>query len=180
MRLPSVIAAAVLLPVSLAARADTFDFSFGNSSSSFNGSGVLTTGTLLSPGQYLIASVTGKAQVVPNGPSVDIQSMLPPGAFPTPQNGNLFPANDDVLLVTNGVGSFDQYGLSFLLKDGAQFNLFSGSINDVLLKPARGANVFENVPITITEAAQTPEPSSFALLGTGLLGVALLAKRHLA
>ena len=81
MRLPSVTAAAVLLSASFAAHADTFDFSFGNSSSPFSGSGVLTTGTLLSPGQYLIARVTGKVEVVPNGPNIDIKSMLAPGDF---------------------------------------------------------------------------------------------------
>ena len=124
--------------------------------------------------------MTGTVEVVPIGLSLDISSMVAPGSFPTPQNGGFLPANDDVLLVSNGVGSFDQYGLSFLAANGAQFNLFSGSVNDALLKPAAGSNVFENVPITITEAAPTPEPSSFALLGTGLLGLALLAKRQLA
>ena len=82
--------------------------------------------------------------------------------------------------MTKGVGSFDQYGLSFLAKYGAQFNLYSGSANDALLTPTTGPNVFESVPITITETAPSPEPSSFALLGTGLLGLGLLAKRQLA
>jgi hypothetical protein len=182
MRSISFIAAAVLISASVAAQADTFNFTFGNSSSSFSGSGVLTTGTLEAPGEFSISSVTGTAETTPNGPNLLIKSILAPGTFPTISNGNSFPANDNVLFVTNGVGSLDGNGLSFILSNGAQINLFNpdGSAADGLLERANGTDVSENVQISITAVAPIPEPSGFALLGTGLLGVAGLVKRRLA
>ncbi len=182
MRISSFVTAMALVSVSLAARADSFDFTFGNSSSSFSGSGVLTTGTLEAPGEYLIASLTGTAATVPHGPNYVINSILAPGTFPTVSNGGSFPANDNVLFVTNGVGSLDGNGLSFILRNGAQINLYNpdGSADDALLERANGTTVFEDVPITIAEVAPVPELSSFTLLGTGLLGVAGVVKRRIA
>ncbi len=182
MRSISLVAAAALLSASLAARADSFGFTFGNSSSPFSGSGVLTTGTAQAPGEYLIGSVTGTAATVANGPSLVISSILAPGTFPTIANGDSFPANDNVLFVNNGVGSLDGNGLSFLLSSGAQINLYNpdGSADDALLERADGTEVFANVSTTITAVAPTPEPSSFVLLGTGLLGIAGVVKRRFA
>ncbi len=178
MRSGSIAAAVVFLSASLAARANSFDFTFGNSSDVFSGSGVLTTGALEAPGQYSIASVTGTAHTTANGPSLAIESILAPGTFPTIANGDSFPANDNVLFAFSSVGTLDGNGLAFILGNGAQINLFDsgGFQNDALLERANGKNVFENVPITITGA--TPEPSSFALLSTGLLGVAGVLKRR--
>ena len=105
MRISSFVTAMALVSACLAARADSFNFIFGNSSSSFSGSGVLTTGTLVAPGEYLIASVTGTAATVLHGPNLVVSSILAPGTFPTISNGGTFPANDNVLFVTNGVGS---------------------------------------------------------------------------
>ena len=172
----------ILTSASLAAHADSFDFTFGNSSSPFSGSGVLTTGTLEAPGEYLIASVTGTAETAPNGRNLVINSILAPGAFPTPSNGGSFPANDNTLFVTNGIGSLDGNGLSFILSNGAQINLYnpSGSANDALLERANGTDVAEDVPITIAAVAPIPEPSSFTLLGVGLLGVIGVVKRSVA
>ena len=182
MRISSFVTALALVSACLAARADSFDFTFGNPSNSFSGSGVLTTGTLEAPGEYSIASVTGTAETTVNGRNLAINSILAPGTFPTPSNGGSFPANDNTLFVTNGIGSLDGDGLSFILNNGAQINLYNpqGSADDALLDQANGTIVSEDVPITITAVSPVPEPSTFTLLCAGLLGVAGAVKRRVA
>ena len=179
MRLRSFVTAVVLFSANLAGHADSFNFSFGNASSPFSGLGVLTTGALIAPGEYLLKTVTGTAKTSPSGANMMIASILAPGTFPTPTNGGTFPANDNTLFVTNGIGSFDGDGLAFVLSNGAQINLYNpnGSAFDALLERANGATIFENAPFTITATAPTPELSSFTLLATGLLGVAGLVRR---
>lgn len=180
MRFGSVFAVAVLASVSLAVHAERFNFSFGTASSTFSGSGVLTTGTLQAPGEYLITSVTGSSTTGPNGAAVAISSLLAPGSFPTLANGGSFPANDNVLFVTSGVGIFSQDGLSFLLGDGAQINLYNDGpgLNAYLFR-ADGTTALEDAPTTITAVAATPEPASAVLLGTGLLLCVLAGTRRL-
>lgn len=179
MRFLPLLAAAMSLSAGIAARAESLNFSFGNSASAFSGSGIFTTGTLEALGEYSIATVTGSAATAANGPTLAISSILAPGVFPTPTNGGSFPANDNTLFVTNGLGTLSQDGVSFILSNGAQINLYNdGPGDDAFLERAGGGTVSENVAITITPVAATPEPSSFALLGTGLLGIASVLKRR--
>lgn len=177
MRASLFFAAATLL-VSQAAHADSYVFSFGTSTSAFSRSGILTTGTLQAPNEYTVAAVSGTVEIAPNPSAVNIDSILPPGTYPTLANGNSFPSNDNTLFVFNTSGTLTQNGLSFLLGDGSQVNLYNNGNGDgeLLTLPSAG-NVSESVPVMITAA--TPEPSSFALFGTGVVSWAALARRRM-
>jgi hypothetical protein len=177
LRLRDCLSVFALFSASLSAHADSFRFSFGSASTTFSGSGLLTTGSEVAPGEFLIAAVTGTARTVLNGSNLNIASLLAPGTFPTPSNGGTFPSNDNFLFVLNGAGRPDENGFSFLLNGGAQINLFNGGTGvNALLYQGNGPVVYETAPLTITPVAPTPEPSSLALLCTGLLGCACRVK----
>ena len=167
--------------VCLAAHADTYQFSFGSAASTFSGSGLLTTGDAVAPGEFILSAISGTTRLVRSGPSLSIASLLDPGSFPTLSNGGSFPANDNVLFLLNGAGRPDENGFSFLLNGGAQINLFNGGTGvNALLLPENGSAVYEAAPLSITPTAPTPEPSTLALFLTGLLACASCLKRRFA
>lgn len=139
----------------------SFDFSF--SGSGISGSGVLTA-TTVSGNEFLVTSISG----MQNGLSL---TLLAPGAF-AQNNNDIFSSAPFLSLG----------GLAFT-SNGAMYNVYfnptTSSYFECSSVPCLNGM---GTPITfsITPGAAVPEPGTLTLLGSGLLGLAGLARRKLA
>lgn len=162
------------------ALADSFNFSFGSSTDSFQGSGVLT-GTSNGDGTFTLESVTGTTA------GQAITGILAPGTFPV---GIFAVPNDNILYFppSFGFGStyFNAAGLAYQLADGRDVSLsFSDSVfvgtTVILDGMPQSIGDPQTSLFSITSAASpVPEPSTLALLSTGIIGLAGVVRRKFA
>lgn len=147
------------LAVPVAAHADTFNFSASGSAGGFSGSGVLTASP--SGSGFLISDITGTG----------VTGLIAPGGF----NGN------DNLLFPTSTPTLDAHGFSFTDVNGPDHfsvNIFNDGTGYFAF--LEDEDMFtETLPVTFTlSPTAVPEPSSFILLGTGILGVIEVARRR--
>ena len=167
MRLRFLVLMIAVLTAPLTACADTFQLNFSGSGEA--GSVLLTTSTMVTAGQLLITAASGSIDK-------DSVSLLAPNTYPSVgPNDNLlfFPA-------TTGQASFDTNGVSFLLANGTDYNLYQQAGQYFATEgPQRSVSDITSVAVTRASAI-TPEPASLFLLGTGLLTLTGAVRRRTA
>jgi hypothetical protein len=152
------ILALVTLATTSAAYADTFDFSF--SGPLFSGSGTFTAIERGASDIYDITGVTGTVKYWAG--SSQINSLGGPGDNKLTYRGFLLPTN-----------FFDSKGVSFGLANGDVINLSDPwGIEEATIAGPKGLSVPESDTVDISKNSPVPEPSTLALFGTGIFGIA--------
>ncbi len=155
---------------STSALADSlFNFSF--TGPIFSGSGQFDA-TSVRAGQFQIVDVTGTTDTG-NGTNRAITGVIAPGGYEFNDNLLFFPAQ--------GGAFFDANGVSFMLRNGAQVNLFSSNGAYLMRTNGNEVNEIANIMVSaVSSVAPVPEPGSLTLLGTGVLALAGFVRRKLA
>lgn len=177
--------------VSVAAVADS---TVTGSGGGFSGSGTLFT-TSNEDGSYTITGITGTdvlGLIAPNGFNGNDNQLFPSGKTLVDDNGFAFNAAEGDtqyevdLFAAAGSGGYraeilDSDGISDTIAVDFALNSNSVAARRLVALPNGGAGEARNFAFNfaaVTPVAATPEPATFALLGTGFLGLAGVLRRR--
>ncbi|MBB5337706.1 PEP-CTERM sorting domain-containing protein [Tunturiibacter gelidoferens] len=156
------ILALVTLATTSAAYADTFDFRF--SGLLFSGSGTFTATERGASDIYDITGVTGTVKYWAGSSQITSleglgdNKLTYPGIVP----GFLLPTS-----------FFDSKGVSFGLANGDDIDLSATwGIETATIGGPKGLSLPESDTVDVSKNSPVPEPSSLALFGTGIFGIA--------
>ena len=157
----------ILLLLTIAAKAESFNFTFtGNS---FSASGTLM-GDPVGPGVYHLYGATGTVTDLGAYPVLDILGLYPNGEI----NGA-----DNLLFTT--APYVDSFGFNFALTDGSSLALAHDNIGYFITgcyqACSPNSTVFTRGDLVVSSTV--PEPSTMLLFTTGLLVCALPLRKHL-
>jgi hypothetical protein len=159
--------ALAILVFATSAFASTVTFSYGN------GSTLAVTGTLggtFSGGIFTATSGSG------------VYNLTPMTLVPTGTGGTGYNFNNEVFFPADSNGNHvDLYGLVFDVTGLGYVNLCAttGCVPDSNTGYTNLSGFAGNIPVNATFSSPTPEPSTLLTLGSGLIGLAGLARKRL-
>ena len=162
------------------ANAGTYDFDFSTADSLFSATGAITTANSLDAiGGYDVLSISGTIFGPGFGPTGAVIALAPNPSQPYPTNNPIY--QYDNVYFPGGPAPFDANGILFTA-GGYDYNLYSDGPMAYLSTDNPAGAYFPGASIAFSDPVQdsvmsAPEPSTWALILLGFVGLGLAARR---